>query len=123
MTHIFDEHATNTAIKLDNFERYVRRQQLARFMARYELFKKIINIKGSIIECGVHHGGGLLAWGKMSAALEPYGLHRKVIGFDTFEGFPTIHEHDTGGKENTELVEKGFSAHTDTYAELADCVK
>ena len=92
MTYIFDRHKTNTVIKLDNFERYIRRQQLARFMARYDLFKKIINIKGLIIECGVNHGGGLLAWGKMSAALEPYALHRKVIGFDTFEGFPNIHE-------------------------------
>jgi len=44
--------------KLDNFEKYVRRQPLARFLARYELFKKIIPVKGSIVECGVHLGGG-----------------------------------------------------------------
>ncbi len=123
MIHIFDKHTTSTEIKLDNFERYARRQKLARFIARYELFKKIINIKGSIIECGVHHGGGLIGWGKISAALEPYGIHRKVIGFDTFEGFPNIHDQDKGGSANTALVKKGFSAHTDTYTELEDCIK
>lgn len=46
-------------LKWDNFEKYVRRQPLARFLARYELFKMQMEIKGSIIECGVHYGGGL----------------------------------------------------------------
>lgn len=44
--------------KLNNFEKYVPRQALARFLARYEIFKMIKHTKGSIIECGVHYGGG-----------------------------------------------------------------
>ncbi len=32
-------------LKWDNFEKYVRRQSLARFLARYELFKMQMPIK------------------------------------------------------------------------------
>ena len=51
----------NLVKKFDDFEKYTRRQIISRFLARYELFKMTKNIKGSIIECGVHYGGGLMA--------------------------------------------------------------
>lgn len=44
--------------KLKNFEKYVSRVALARHWMRYELYKKIKGTKGSIVECGVHWGGG-----------------------------------------------------------------
>src|SRR5678815_3830048 len=83
MSSLLLKYNSSVEDKLRNFEKYVKRQALTRFIARYELFKKIINIKGSIVECGVHHGGGLMAWAKLSAGLEPMALHRKIIGFDT----------------------------------------
>ena len=121
---LFDTHRTPTAIKLDNFERYVRRQQLSRFLVRYELFKTILGIKGSIVECGVHNGGGLFAWAKLSASLEPVGLHRRVIGFDTFEGFPEVDVRDQAGAAgNPELAAGGFAAQPDSYRELQECIR
>lgn len=105
-----------------NFEKYVRRQDLARFMARYELFKLIKSTKGSIVECGVHHGGGLMAWAKLSSNLEPYAIHRKVIGFDTFEGFVEINEKDVSSFKNDELKKGGFSTETDIYTELMSLI-
>lgn len=39
--------------KLESFTKYVRQQNLTRFLARYEIFKQALNIKGSVIECGV----------------------------------------------------------------------
>lgn len=82
--------------RLENFTKYVRLQNLTRFLARYELFKNVLDIKGSIIECGVYHGFGIMAWANLSAILEPVNLTRRVYGFDTFEGFPSIHEKDEG---------------------------
>ncbi len=42
----------------ENFAKYVSRQELSRFLFRHDLYKKILNTKGSIIECGVFTGGG-----------------------------------------------------------------
>jgi hypothetical protein len=114
---IFDESKCPTDRKLANFAKYVRRQSIARFIIQYELFKKVLNVKGSIVECGVHHGGGVMAWAKLSSTLEPYNYRRKIIGFDTFDGFPDTHSSD--GKH----AEKGmFRENYDIYSELSQCI-
>lgn len=83
--------------KIEAFPKYVSRQTLAKFFTKYEIFKKILYINGSIVECGVLHGAGLLAWAKLSSIFEPVNHTRKIFGFDTFEGFPSIGAKDQGG--------------------------
>lgn len=107
--------------RLNNFEKYVRRQSLSRFLARYELFKLQMPVKGCIVECGVHHGGGLMAWAKMSSALEPYALDRRIFGFDTFEGFPSVSAKDVGAS-NVENKVGGLASGYDVHAELLDLI-
>lgn len=80
--------------KMENFPKYVKRQNLTRLFAQYEIFKRILEVKGSIVECGVLRGGGLMSWAQMSAILEPVNLTRRIYGFDSFEGFPSISEKD-----------------------------
>ena len=120
MKHIFDTSECSTHDKLHNFTKYVRRQDIARFLCQTEIFKKQINIKGSIVECGVHQGGSIMTWGHLTATLEPYNYHRKIIGFDTFEGFPSIHKSD-GDTENVRVG--NFSEDFDTYEELMKCIE
>jgi hypothetical protein len=67
---------------------------LTRFLALYEVFKRALPVKGSVIEAGVNHGFGLMTWAKLSAILEPVNLTRRIYGFDTFEGFPDVAEQD-----------------------------
>jgi hypothetical protein len=117
---MFKESKCSTEKKLANFTKYVRRQNLARFMVQYELFKKQLDIKGSIVECGVHNGGGVMAWAKISSILEPYNYHRKIIGFDTFEGFPSIADID---KENDQVKTGMFAEDYDVYDELSGCIE
>ena len=120
ISEVFENSQCNTEEKLKNFTKYVRRHDIARFTAQYELFKKIINVKGSIVECGVHHGSGVMAWAKLSEILEPYNYNRKVFGFDTFEGFPSVHEADLAGG----LGKVGaFKEPYDTFAELQSCIE
>ena len=38
-----------------------------------------------------------MSWLHLSSILEPYGYHRSIIGFDTFEGFPSVSQHDLAG--------------------------
>ncbi len=98
--------------KLENFAKYVPRQNLARFLARYEIFKLIKNIQGSIVECGVLFGGGLMSFAKLSTILEPYNFQRRIIGFDTFDGFPSIDKSDLKGRperKSMHLKPHGFA--------------
>jgi hypothetical protein len=83
--------------KLENFPKYVRRQHLKRFLAMYEIFKLILPIKGSIVECGVFRGFSVMAWAKLSTILEPENLTRRIYGFDSFDGFPSVGDHDRTG--------------------------
>ncbi len=112
---MFDKSKCSTEKKLKNFSKYVKRQHIARFMVQYEIFKRQLNVMGSIIECGVHHGGGVMAWAKISSILEPYNYKKKIIGFDTFKGFPSVAEIDNS--------EKGmFAEDYNTYDELLECI-
>ncbi len=92
--NIFNSSGGSFSDKIDAFPKFATRQSIAKFLTKYEIFKKILEVNGSIIECGVLHGGGLFAWAKLSSIFEPVNHTRKIIGFDTFEGFPSIHEKD-----------------------------
>lgn len=107
--------------KFLNFTKYVRRHELARFMVQYELFKKIAGIKGSIVECGVYQGAGVMAWAKIAETLEPYNFLRKIYGFDTFEGFPSISGADLTGVAGSAKVGH-LKPSYDTFSELTGCI-
>ncbi len=102
----FLEDDGSTLNKIDAFPKYATRQSIAKFLTKYEIFQKIINVNGSIVEAGVLHGGGTMAWAKLSSILEPTNHTRKVIGFDTFDGFPSVHENDAKGTDGS-LIHKG----------------
>jgi hypothetical protein len=91
---VFERCRDTTEEKLENFPKYVRRQQLKRFLALYEIFKMVLSVKGSIVECGVFRGFGFMSWAKLSTILEPENLTRRIYGFDTFDGFPSIDQRD-----------------------------
>jgi hypothetical protein len=76
--------------RLECFPRYARRKTITRFITLYELFKLVVPVKGSVVECGVFRGFGLMTWAHLSAVLEPANLTRRIYGFDTFEGFPSV---------------------------------
>jgi hypothetical protein len=92
---LFDSSSDPIAARLASFSKYVRRQDLTAFLARYELFRRVVGIKGSVVECGVFRGQGLMTWAKLSAILEPNNIMRRIYGFDTFDGFPEVGEKDS----------------------------
>ena len=111
---IFNASPDPIEIKLENFPKYVRRQPLKRFLGMYEIFKLILPVKGSIVECGVFKGFSLMAWAKLSAMLEPENLTRRIYGFDTFTGFPTVSGEDV----NPIAMPEQGTFYTDSYEEL-----
>jgi Macrocin-O-methyltransferase (TylF) len=114
----FENSSVPLAQRLETFPRHVRRQDLARFLVRYEIFKLNLEVHGSVVECGVFAGGGLMTWAQCSSILEPYNHTRRVIGFDTFSGFPRTHEKDTSTGTSEYLHEGAFDTETEIVQEL-----
>jgi len=96
MEEVFNSGSEEIHDRIDAFPKYATRQSIAKFLTKYEIFRQIVNVNGSIVECGVLHGGGLMAWAKLSSIFEPANHTRRIIGFDTFQGFASISEKDTG---------------------------
>jgi len=119
ITDIFVRCPDSVEIKLESFTKYVRRQHLKRFLAMYEVFKLAMPVKGSIVECGVFRGFGVMAWAKLSTMLEPENLTRRVYGFDTFEGFPSV----AGQDESSFTDAKPGDLRADSYEELIALIR
>ena len=100
--------------RLASMARYARRAQVTRFAALYELFKLVLPVKGSIVECGVFRGASFMTFAQLSAALEPTNLTRRLYGFDSFGGFPAVSGKD---RPDTTGVRTGDLA-ADSYAKL-----
>lgn len=104
--------------RLENFPKYVRRQHLKRFLAMYELFKRVLHVKGSVVECGVFRGFGLMSWAKLSTILEPENLTRRIYGFDTFAGFPSVSDADRSSFAKSKVGDLDASSHDELKALL-----
>ena len=73
------------------------------------LYKKIIPVHGVIMEFGVRWGQNLSLFHSLRGIHEPYNYNRKIIGFDTFTGFPSVHDCDS------ESLSKGDYAVSDGW--------
>lgn len=97
--------------RLETFPRYARRKSITRFITLYELFKLALPIKGSIIEAGVFRGFGLMTWAHLSAVTEPANLTRRIYGFDSFEGFPSVANQDANSHRSASAGELKAQSH------------
>jgi hypothetical protein len=109
MEKVFTNSSESLKDKIDAFPKFASRQAISKFLVRHEIFKQIIEVNGSIVECGVLHGAGLFTFAKLSAIYEPVNHTRKIIGFDTFDGFPSISEEDRGTGSSSHLANGGLS--------------
>lgn len=74
----------------DNLTLYLRRQPLTDLLSLDALYRMILDVPGVIMEFGVHRGRHLAALTALRGVHEPYNPHRRIIGFDTFTGFPEV---------------------------------
>jgi hypothetical protein len=74
----------------------------------------IVPVHGVIMEFGVRWGQNLALFSSLRGMHEPYNYNRKVIGFDTFDGFPSVSKEDGG------LVSKGDYSVVEGWAEQLD---
>jgi hypothetical protein len=73
---------------LKNIGLYINRQTLTRIIYMYEIYKKTENVKGSVFDFGTRWGQNMALFVNLRGMIDPYSHHKKVVGFDTFSGFP-----------------------------------
>jgi hypothetical protein len=121
MERYVDETVGSNMDRLYNFTKYVPRQTLSTFLAKNELFQKVIHTHGYIVECGVYLGAGLMTWANLSAIYEPFNHIRRIVGFDTFTGFTRIDTKDKG--DNTVQAVEGGLAVRGAQADIEESIR
>lgn len=81
---------------LDNIGLYLTRQTLSRINFMQKIYQMIVPVHGVIMEFGVRWGQNMALFSALRGIHEPFNYNRKVIGFDTFEGFPSVAPQDGG---------------------------
>lgn len=99
---------------LHNLGLYLSSKTLSRLLFFYELYKKVVPLHGVLIECGVRWGQTLSLLSALRGIFEPFNRHRKIIGFDTFEGFKGIDPLD-GSRHRCEEGSFGVSENYEQY--------
>lgn len=98
---------------LKNLGLFMNRQLLTRLLFMNDIYQKIIDLNGIIIEFGVRWGQNMALFESFRGIYEPYNYNRKIIGFDTFEGFEEPSKKDGDSK----IIKKGAYGTTKNYEE------
>ena len=77
----------------NNFYLTCDTSRIGKMLAHNELYKKIINLSGAVVELGVFKGASLCRFAMLRNLYE-INSSRKIIGFDTFAGFPDTEYDD-----------------------------
>lgn len=79
---------------LDSVSLYLRRHQVVDLLSMDALYRMSMPVPGVIMEFGVFHGRHLATFTALRSIHEPYNSTRRIVGFDTFSGFPDVVELD-----------------------------
>lgn len=79
-----------------------------------ELYRRILTLPGVIMEFGVRFGRDLGILDGLRTLHEPLNSSRKIVGFDTFTGFPSVDQRDG----DHEMVQVGGLATGERYEEF-----
>lgn len=101
---------------LNNLGLFIRRQNFSRMLFMHDLYKRIVNLHGVVMEFGVHWGQNLALLHTFRGMYEPFNYNRKIIGFDTWDGFPSVDAKD--GKHS--IIKKGAYSTTKGYEEYLE---
>ena len=97
--------------KLTNSGLFVKRQDLTKQLFFNDLYNRFLDVHGVIMEFGVRWGQNLVTLNNLRGIHEPFNHSRKIIGFDTFEGFAEVDAKDG----SHEIIKKGAFSVTKNY--------
>lgn len=99
---------------------YMRSSALSKLLFLDEAYRHVLNIPGNILVFGTWWGQDVSVLYNLRAIHEPYNFTRKVVGFDTFTGYPTPTTNDKVSdtiKEGAYSTAENYKAHLESLME------
>jgi hypothetical protein len=103
---------------LSNLGLFVKRQTLSRWLFMHHLYQQILEVHGVVMEFGVRWGQNLALFESFRGMYEPYNHSRRIVGFDTFDGFPSVSAKDGADP----IIREGALSVTEGYEQYLDQV-
>lgn len=103
---------------MTNFGLYMRSSALVKFLVLNDLYLRIKDVPGNIIEFGTWYGQNLVIFENLRSIYEPFNKTRKIVGFDTFAGYTKVSDNDLNGSVITEGNYSALSAHKEYLKKL-----
>lgn len=100
--------------KIANIGLFMSKVNLSRFLFLNEVYQKNLTVHGSILEFGVRWGQNLALLETLRGIYEPFNANRRIVGFDTFSGFPSVSSKD-GSHPSVELNNYNVSENYEEY--------
>jgi len=78
------------------------------------LYQQILSVHGIVVEFGVRWGQNMAVFCSLRGMYEPFNYTRRIVGFDTFEGYPHVDAKDGESdfmKVGAYGVTKGYEAY------------
>jgi len=108
LTMLFDSPIPKEELHL-NLTLFLDRRLISRVLFIDEIYRQILPVHGSIFEFGVRYGSNLSLFTSMRGIHEPFNHNRKIVGFDTFEGFVGVEpQMDGDAKSGDFAVTTGY---------------
>lgn len=101
---------------LSNLGLFLNSKDLSRILFMDHLYRLAVEVPGVVIEFGVRWGQNSALFAALRGIYEPFNRHRKIIGFDTFEGFPSVAPQDGA----SDMIYTGNLSVTSGYDEYLE---
>jgi hypothetical protein len=103
---------------LSNLGLFLSSKSLSRILFMDHLYRQIIDVQGSVFEFGTRWGQNIALFAALRGIYEPFNRHRRIVAFDTFEGFPGIDSKDG----SSDMMKRGELAVTENYQQYLERV-
>jgi hypothetical protein len=111
MQNLYNQNPIPENEKIPNSALFLKRQELSKILFLNYLYQMFKETHGIMIEFGVRWGQNLVTLNNLRGIFEPYNYGRKLIGFDTFEGFVNVDAND--GQH--QVIKNGAFSVTENY--------
>ena len=96
---------------LSNLGLFLNSKNLSRILFMNEIYTKQVDVHGIVVEFGTRWGQNMGLFAALRGMYEPFNRHKKLVAFDTFEGFPEITPEDG----TSSMMVEGELALTENY--------